>query len=88
VAGALGYRGSLQIVNQIAPDNRRAEVVSSYLMFCYAGVPLPVIGIGVLSAIETPGLAEKIFAAVIAAIALIAIAVDNYQSPRVIHKKL
>ena len=57
-------------------------------MFCYAGVSLPVIGIGVLSAIETPGLAEKIFAAVIAAIALIAIAVDNYQSSRVIHKKL
>jgi len=68
VSGALGYRGSLQIVNQIAPDNRRSEVVSSYLMFCYAGVSLPVIGIGVLSAIETPGLAEKILAAVIAAI--------------------
>ena len=50
-AAALGYRGSLQIVNQIAPDSRRAEVVSSYLMFCYAGVSLPVIGIGVLSAI-------------------------------------
>jgi hypothetical protein len=87
VAGALGYRGSLRS-SKIAPDNRRAEVVSSYLMFCYAGVSLPVIGIGVLSAIETPGLAEKIFAAVIAAIALIAIAVDNYQSSRVIHKKL
>jgi hypothetical protein len=44
-------------------------------MFCYAGVSLPVIGIGVLSAI-------------IAAIALIAIAVDIHQSSRVIHKKL
>ena len=75
-AAALGYRGSLQIVNQIAPDSRRAEVVSSYLMFCYAGVSLPVIGIGVLSAIETPGLAESIFAAVIAAIAVLAITVD------------
>ena len=75
-AAALGYRGSLQIVNQIAPDGRRAEVVSSYLMFCYAGVSLPVIGIGVLSAIETPGLAEDIFAAVIAAIAVLAITVD------------
>ncbi len=75
-AAALGYRGSLQIVNQIAPDSRRAEVVSSYLMFCYAGVSLPVIGIGVLSAIETPGLAEGIFAAVIAAIAVLAITVD------------
>ena len=75
-AAALGYRGSLQIVNQIAPDSRRAEVVSSYLMFCYAGVSLPVIGIGVLSSIETPGLAEGIFAAVIAAIAVLAITVD------------
>ena len=79
-AAALGYRGSLQIVNQIAPDSRRAEVVSSYLMFCYAGVSLPVIGIGALSAIETPGLAEEIFAAVIAAIALLAIAVDSHRA--------
>jgi MFS family permease len=75
-AAALGYRGSLQIVNQIAPDNRRAEMVSTYLMFCYAGVSLPVVGIGLLSALETPALAEAIFAAVIAIIALIAIAVD------------
>jgi MFS family permease len=75
-AAALGYRGSLQIVNQIAPDNRRAELVSAYLMFCYAGVSLPVIGIGLLSALETPAFAEEIFAAVIAVFALLAIAVD------------
>jgi MFS family permease len=75
-AAALGYRGSLQVVNQIAPDNRRAEMVSTHLMFCYAGVSLPVVGIGLLSALETPALAEAIFAAVIATIALIAIAVD------------
>jgi Major Facilitator Superfamily len=86
-AAALGYRGSLQIVNQIAPDTRRAEVVSSYLMFCYAGVSLPVIGIGVLSAIETAGLAEGIFAAFVAAIALLAIAVDIRRA-RVTHQKL
>jgi len=84
---ALGYRGSLQIVNQIAPDSRRAEVVSSYLMFCYAGVSLPVIGIGVVSAIETAGLAEGIFAAVIAAIGLLAVVVDIRRA-RVSHKKL
>jgi MFS family permease len=75
-AAALGCRGSLQIVNQIAPENRRAEMVSTYLLFCYAGVSLPVVGIGVLSALETPALAEEIFAAVIAAFALLAIAVD------------
>jgi hypothetical protein len=51
-------------------------MVSTYLMFCYAGVSLPVLGIGLLSAMQTPALADEIFAAVIAAIALIAIAVD------------
>jgi hypothetical protein len=75
-AAALGYRGSLQIVNQIAPDNRRGEVVSTYLLFCYAGVSLPVVGIGVLSAVETTGFAEAIFAVVIAIFALLAIFVD------------
>jgi MFS family permease len=75
-AAALGYRGSLQIVNRIAPDDRRAEVVSTYLMFCYAGVSLPVIGIAVLSMVKTPALAEEIFAAVIAVFALVAIVMD------------
>ena len=70
-------------MNQIAPDNRRAEMVSTYLMFCYAGVSLPVVGIGLLSALETPALAEAIFAAVIATIALIAIAVDVRNEPGV-----
>ena len=63
-------------MNQIAPDNRRAEMVSTYLMFCYAGVSLPVVGIGLLSAMQTPAFAEEIFAVVIAAFALLAIAVD------------
>jgi len=75
-AAALGYRGSLQIVNQIAPDNRRAEMVSTYLMFCYAGVSLPVVGIGLLSAMQTPAFAEDIFAVFIAAFAWLANAVD------------
>ena len=48
-------------------------------MFCYAGVSLPVIGIGLLSAVETPGFAEEIFAVVIAVFALLAIAVDVAQ---------
>lgn len=51
-------------------------MVSTYLMFCYAGVSLPVVGIGLLAALATPDFAEEIFAAVIAAIALLAIGVD------------
>lgn len=75
-ASALGYRGSLQLVNTIAPEDRRAELVSTYLIFCYSGVSLPVIGIGLLSAAETPAIADASFAMVIAAFALAAIVVD------------
>jgi MFS family permease len=49
VASALGYRGSLEVVNRIAPNEHRSEVVSSYLIAVYLGNSVPVIGIGVLS---------------------------------------
>ena len=51
IAAALGYRGSLEMVNRIAPEDRRGEVVSSYLIAVYAGNSLPVIGVGVLSSL-------------------------------------
>lgn len=75
-AVGLGYRGSLQLVNTIAPDAHRAEIVSTFLMFCYLGVSLPVVGIAFLSDAETPAIAEETFAAVIAACALLAIFAD------------
>jgi hypothetical protein len=81
-AVALGYRGSLQLVNEIAPDNRRAELVSTYLMFCYAGVSLPVIGIGLVAVEETPDIANEAFAAVMTAFALLAIFVDLRRARR------
>jgi hypothetical protein len=50
VSAGLGYRGSLHVVNQIALEDRRAEVVSSYFVCCFIGNALPVIGVGVISA--------------------------------------
>ncbi len=76
LAAALGYRGSLQVVNQIAPAEKRAEVISSYLVACYLGNSLPVIGIGVLSRFTAPDTANVIFAAVVALCALAALATD------------
>ncbi|MFL6600423.1 MAG: MFS transporter [Steroidobacteraceae bacterium] len=73
VATALGYRGSLQVVNEIAPADRRAEVISSYLLCCYAGNSLPVIGVGVLSSFSTPVTASSVFAATIAVFAIVAL---------------
>jgi len=65
-AAALGYRGSLQVVNEIAPDDRRAEVVSSYYVAMFLGNSVPVIGVGLLTAIASSTVSSFAFACVIA----------------------
>jgi MFS family permease len=72
IAGGLGYRGSLEVINRIAPPDRRAEVVSSYLVACFAGNSLPVIGIGFLSSVTGALFAHVTFAAVITVLAGVA----------------
>jgi MFS family permease len=72
VAGGLGYRGSLEVINRIAPADQRSEVVSSYLIALFAGNSVPVIGIGVLSAMAGALTAHVTFAAVITVLAAIA----------------
>ena len=74
VASGLGYRGSLQVANQIAPPDRRAEIVSSYFICCFAGNALPVIGVGVISTFAGPVTASIAFAVTIAVFALAALA--------------
>jgi MFS family permease len=73
IAAGLGYRGSLQVVNQIAPENRRAEVVSSYFVCGFSGNALPVIGIGVISTLASSTAASLVFAATIGVFALVAL---------------
>jgi MFS family permease len=71
-SAGLGYRGSLQVVNQIAPAGRRAEVVSSYFVCGFSGNALPVIGVGVISTYADAITASLIFAAMIAIFAVVA----------------
>jgi MFS family permease len=66
---ALGYRGSLAVINEIAPPERRAELVSSYLIAAYSGNALPVIGIGLLSQAAGAARADTAFAILICLIA-------------------
>jgi MFS family permease len=73
LAGGLGYRGSLEVINRIAPADRRSEVVSSYMVALFAGNSLPVIGIGLLAAVTTAFTAHVIFAAVLTVLAAIAL---------------
>jgi hypothetical protein len=81
LAAGLGYRGSLQMVNQIAPADRRAEVVSAYLICVFSGNALPVIGVGVISTLASPTVASMAFAATIAAFALIALVFGSKYAP-------
>ena len=69
-SGALGYRASLQIVNEIAPEDRRAETVATLLLACYAGISVPIIGVGILTQLVNPAIADIVFAGVLCALAI------------------
>jgi hypothetical protein len=64
------------MINEIPPENRRAEVVSSYLIACYCGISLPVIGIGIVSQASSALVADTIFAVVTAMLAVIAFVIQ------------
>jgi predicted MFS family arabinose efflux permease len=82
ISGGFGYRGSLEVINRIAPAARRSELVSSYLVALFAGNSLPVIGIGVLSAATDSLLAHAVFAALITILAGLATLTGMRYAPR------
>lgn len=73
IAGALGYRGSLQVVNRIAPADRRSEVVSSYYVATFLGNSVPVIGVGILTVLAGSMSANVAFACTISVFAIAAL---------------
>jgi predicted MFS family arabinose efflux permease len=78
----LCYRGALQVVQRIAPDDRRAEVVSCFLLACFLGNSLPVVGVGLLSRGASQALAQNVFAAMVILLALAAVAAGLRWIPR------
>jgi MFS family permease len=65
-----GYRGALETAGRIAPGDKRAELMSMLFVCGNLGLALPVIGVGVLSTLATPQLADRSFAGVIALLSL------------------
>jgi MFS family permease len=82
ISAAMGYRGGLNVINEIAPHDHRAEVLSSYLVVGFIGNSLPVIGVGVASSISSPLTASILFAVIIAALSLTAVVVGWKYIPR------
>jgi MFS family permease len=85
VATGLGYGYSLGDLNELAPDDKRSEMVSTYLIACYCGISLPVIGVGVLGRATGSLVADAIFAGMIA---LLAVTVLILQARLARHAKL
>ncbi|PST22703.1 MFS transporter [Rhizobium sp. JAB6] len=81
-AAALGYRGSLQVVNKIAPDEQRAEIVSSFYVAMFLGNSVPVIGVGLLTVVASSSLASFVFACVIAILAICALVTGIKFNPK------
>ncbi len=68
----LAFRGALSAVSGASPADRRAAVISSLFVVAYAGISVPVIGVGLLS--EPIGLegAGLVFIACMAALVVVA----------------
>lgn len=82
ISGALGYRGSLQVVNEIAPPDQRAAVSSVYFIVCFLANSLPVIGIAALTRAFNSLVADSVFAVTLTVLALVALAVATLSERR------
>jgi MFS family permease len=78
---AFGFRGSLRAINEMAPSDRRAELVSAYLLACYTGNSLPVLGVGLLAKSLGAELANEIFAAALVALGLLSLVAERQAPP-------
>ena len=79
ISGALGYRGSLQVVNEIAPADQRAGVTSAYFLTCFIGNALPVIAVAILSRAFNSLIADTVFAVTLAVLAVAALVMARRQ---------
>ncbi len=73
LAGAgqgLAFMGSLGDIGEIAPAERKGDIVASYYVIVYLGTALPVIGVGALAVITAFTTAVEIFAYVVIAVCL------------------
>ncbi|MGH7717193.1 MAG: MFS transporter, partial [Vulcanimicrobiaceae bacterium] len=78
----LGFRGGMQVVNEIAPAERRAEVASAYYIGCFSGNSIPVIGVGILSMRYSLDVASAALACMVVVLAIVALVTAAHTSRR------
>ena len=70
------FLGSLATASRLAPPGRRGQVVSTYFVACYAGLIVPVVGVGIASGFigDLPAvLALSVLLAVLCIFALVSV---------------
>ena len=73
VASGAIFLGSLATANRLAPADRRGQSISAFFVACYAGLIIPVVGVGVLSGFTGTFPAVLTFSILLAALSLFAI---------------
>jgi MFS family permease len=68
------FLGSLATANRLAPAERRGHVVSTFFVACYAGLIIPVVGVGELSELVGTFGAVLAFSVLLAALCLFSLA--------------
>jgi MFS family permease len=68
------FLGSLATASRLAPAGRRGQVISAFFVACYAGLIIPVIGVGVLAGFTGTFPAVLAFSILLAALCLFSIA--------------
>jgi MFS family permease len=67
------FLGSLATANRLAPAQRRGQSLSAFFVACYAGLIIPVVGVGVLSQFTATFTAVLIFSILLAVLCLYSI---------------
>jgi len=74
VAVGAVFLGSLATANRLAPPGQRAQTVSTFFVFCYAGLTIPVVGVGVATLFIGDFPAVLAFSVLLAALSLFSLA--------------
>jgi MFS family permease len=83
VAVGAVFLGSLATANRLAPAGRRGQAISAFFVACYAGLIIPVVGVGVASEFISDFAAVLALSILLAALSLFALArIRNAQLPR------
>jgi MFS family permease len=68
------FLGSLATANRLAPPERRGQAISAFFVACYAGLIIPVVGVGVMSGFTGTFPAVLAFSLLLAALCLFSLA--------------